>query len=52
MTRNEVQSALGFPDRVRRRASQQKEFDQWCYDGEFYYFFNGLLVEVPERLDE
>lgn len=48
MNRREVHAALGFPDHVRRRASDGREFDQWCYDDELYYFFNGILVQAPE----
>lgn len=44
MTREEVEKAIGFPDRVRRRAAQGKDFDQWCYGEKHFYFFDGLLV--------
>ena len=47
MNRREVHAALGFPDNVRRKGSDGREFDQWSYDNEHYYFFNGILVQAP-----
>lgn len=48
MTREEVQAALGFPDRVRRTRLLGGELDQWDYDGAYYYFLSGTLVLAPE----
>ena len=44
MVRQEVEAALGFPDRVRRRVLQGKDFDQWSYGDKYYYFYDGTLV--------
>jgi len=49
MKPEEVYIALGFPDRVERRASVQKEFDQWTYGNKYYYFYGGLLVKQPAK---
>ena len=49
MTRKEVQRAIGFPDRVRRRAVADKEFDQWSYGEKYLYFYDGTLVEGPKE---
>ena len=48
MKPEEVSRALGFPERVERRLLYQKEFDQWIYEGnEYYYFYDGYLVQSP-----
>jgi len=47
MNRREIHAALGFPDNVRRKGSDGREFDQWSYDQQHYYFFNGILVQAP-----
>jgi hypothetical protein len=44
MSREELKAALGFPDRVRRKTLQGKEFDQWSYGEKFYYLYDGVLV--------
>ena len=47
MTRKEVYNALGFPDRVFRRVHNGKEFDQWVYEDQYYYFLDGELLDYP-----
>lgn len=48
MKPEEVAKAIGFPERVERRLLSQKEFDQWIYEGnEYYYFYGGYLVQSP-----
>ncbi len=48
MKPEEVNLALGFPDRVERRIVQGKEFDQWCYGSRYCYFNGGILVKKPD----
>ena len=53
MSREEVALALGFPTYVLRRAHKGKEFDQWAYPREtYYYFFDGILVFLPKSTDD
>ena len=49
MRREEVCMALGFPNYVVRDLHDQKEFDQWWYPHGYFYFYDGLLIETPER---
>jgi hypothetical protein len=48
MTAQEVVLALGFPERVERRSFEQKEFDQWSYEGKYCYLYGGVLVLKSE----
>lgn len=48
MKPEEVTASLGFPDRVERKLFENEEFDQWVYDGEYYYFYSGSLVLKPD----
>ncbi len=48
MKPEEVTASLGFPDRVERKVFEKEEFDQWIYDGEYYYFYAGSLVLKPD----
>lgn len=49
MKLEEVSLAIGFPDRVERRLFEQKELTQWSYGTTFCYFYDGLLLKLPDK---
>jgi len=49
MKLEEVSLAIGFPERVERRMFEQKELTQWSYGTNFCYFYDGLLLKLPDK---
>ena len=48
MTRQEVHTAMGFPDRVFRWPIQGVDYDLWVFGDQYYYFLDELLLKTPE----
>ncbi len=49
MTRNELNTALGMPDRVERETAEGVEFDQWNYGERRVYLLNGNVAAVAPQ---